>query len=190
MRRFASCLLACSVVVAGAVAHHAASEVPPVLHFKMKSLSGEPVDLAKYQGKVLLIANTASECGFTPQYADLQAVNEKYAAQGLAVLGFPSNDFGAQEPGTSPQIAEFCKKNYGVTFDLFEKVVVKGDAKVPLYAWLTSADNTPSDPGEVKWNFEKFLIGRDGKVIARFRSKVKPTDDVVTKAIEAALAAK
>jgi len=190
MRRFALSALACFALAGAVAAHHVASEVPPVLHFKMKSLAGEPVELSKYAGKVLLIANTASECGYTPQYADLQAVHEKYAGQGLAVLGFPSNDFGAQEPGTSAQIGEFCKKNYGVTFDLFEKVIVKGDAKVPLYAWLTDAANTPSDPGEVKWNFEKFLVGRDGKVIARFRSKVKPSDEIVTKAIEAALATK
>jgi glutathione peroxidase len=165
-------------------------EVPAVLKVEMKSLSGEPKDFAAYHGKVLLIANVASECGFTPQYADLQKLHQTYAAQGLAVIGVPSNEFGGQEPGSSSEIATFCSKNYGVTFDLTEKVYVLGPGKVPLYAWLTSRDNNPTDPGEVKWNFEKFLIGRDGKLIARYRSKVKPTDPEVVKAIEAALAAK
>jgi glutathione peroxidase len=162
--------------------------VPPVLSFKMKSLDGQDVDLSKYQGKVVLIVNTASKCGYTPQYKDLEALHEKYKDKGLAILGFPANDFGHQEPGTDKQIAEFCHDNYGVTFDMFSKVVVKGPEKVALYKYLTDASTDPKFPGEIKWNFEKFLIAKDGTIVARYRSKVTPMSDEVTKAIDAELA--
>jgi glutathione peroxidase len=165
-----------------------AKPVPPVLNFTMKSLSGDDVKLSRYQGKVVLIVNTASKCGYTSQYADLQVVHEKYNGRGLVVLGFPSNDFGGQEPGTDQQIAEFCGKNYGVTFDMFSKVVVKGPEKVPLFKHLTESQSDPNLNGEIKWNFEKFLVSRDGQVVARFRSKAKPTSDEMIRAVEAELA--
>jgi glutathione peroxidase len=162
-------------------------DVPPVLQFKTKSLEGKDVDLSKYQGKVLMIVNTASRCGFTPQYKSLEAIHEKYSKEGLVVLGFPCNQFFRQEPGTPQQIREFCTDKYNVQFDLFEKIDVKGNKQAPLYKWLTSAEATPSDSGDVKWNFEKFLVGRDGKVVARFRSKVDPGSPQVTQAIETEL---
>jgi glutathione peroxidase len=168
----------------------AQKEVPAVLNFKMKSLDGKDVDLSKYQGKVVLMVNVASHCGNTPQYKDLEALHEKYAGQGLAILGFPSNDFGAQEPGTSEEIASFCQKNYGVKFDMFSKVKVKGDDKCELYQYLTSDKTNPKFPGEIHWNFEKFLIGRDGHIAARFAPGVKPNTDEVVKSIESELAKK
>jgi glutathione peroxidase len=163
-------------------------EVAPVLRFTMNNLAGKPVDLSKYRGKALLIVNVASECGYTPQYKGLQALHEKYAAQGLAILGIPSNDFGSQEPGTNEQIADFCKKNYGVTFDLFAKVPVAGKDQTPLYRFLTSEQTNPRLAGPVRWNFEKFLIGRDGSIVARFASDVEPDSDEVLRALRAALA--
>jgi glutathione peroxidase len=172
---------------ASAVAAENSKDLPPVLQFKTKSLDGKNVDLAQYKGKVLLIVNTASQCGFTPQYKGLEALHEKYSKDGLAVLGFPCNQFGKQEPGTPQEIREFCTSYYKVSFDLFEKINVKGKHQSPIYKWLTSAEATPADPGPVGWNFEKFLVGRDGKVIARFRSPVAPTDPKVVGAIEAAL---
>jgi glutathione peroxidase len=132
------------------------------------------VDLSQYQGKVVLIVNVASECGFTPQYKGLQALHAKYKDEGLAILGFPCNQFGAQEPGTSEEIASFCEENYGVDFDMFEKIDVNGKAAAPLYQYLTSAEAVGADAGPVKWNFEKFLIGRDGKVVKRYRSFTTP----------------
>jgi glutathione peroxidase len=162
--------------------------VPAALNFTMNSLDGKPVNLSKYQGKVVLMVNTASKCGYTPQYKGLEALHEKYAEKGLAVLGFPANEFGQQEPGTDKDIHDFCEKNYGVKFDMFSKVVVKGEGQCPLYKFLTSSDTNPGMDGEIKWNFEKFLIGRDGKVVKRFGSKVTPESEEMTKAIEAELA--
>ena len=155
----------------------------------LKDIDGKETNLKAYQGKVLLIVNVASKCGYTKQYAPLQAVYEKYKDKGLVILGFPSNDFGGQEPGSNAQIKEFCSSKFAVTFPLFDKVGVKaGPTQSPLYAALTGKDAT--FPGEVKWNFGKFLIGRDGKVIARYNSGDEPDSEKVTKAIEAALAAK
>jgi len=162
-------------------------DVPPVLQFKEKSLEGKDVDMSKYQGKVLLIVNTASRCGFTPQYKALEALHEKYGKEGLVVLGFPCNQFLRQEPGNAQQIRDFCTSKYNVQFDLFEKIDVKGKNQAPIYKWLTSAETTPSDPGDVKWNFEKFLIGKDGKVVARYRSRIDPGSPPVVQAIEAEL---
>ena len=163
-------------------------KVPEVLNFTMKSLAGQPVSLSKYQGRVVLIVNTASECGFTYQYEGLQALYKKYAAQGLSILGFPSNDFGAQEPGSDSEIQQFCKSNYGVQFDMFSKVKVRGHDKVPLFQHLTSSTTNPKFPGEIDWNFEKFLIGRDGQILGRFKSPVEPQSRELTAAIEAAIA--
>lgn len=166
-----------------------AEKAPAVLNFKMNSLAGKPVELSKYQGRVVLIVNTASECGLTPQYQGLQALHKKYADRGLAVIGFPANEFGAQEPGTNRQIADFCRSNYGVEFDMFAKVVVEGDGQCPLYAYLTGAKTSPF-PGPIQWNFTKFLIGRNGEIVARFDPDVEPTDEKVIEVIEAELAKK
>lgn len=167
-----------------------ASAVPAVLGFSMESLDGKPVQLSKYQGKVVMFVNVASKCGYTPQYKNLQAVHEKYASQGLAIVGVPANDFGKQEPGTNEQIASFCEKNYGVKFDMMSKVVVKGQGQCPLYQYLTSKETNPKFAGDIKWNFEKFVVSRDGQVVARFPSKVSPDSAEVTKVIEAELAKK
>ena len=151
-----------------------------VYDFKdIRSIDGSPIDLAKYKGKKILIVNTASECGFTPQYAELEELSQKYKDE-LVVIGFPANNFGGQEPGSNLQIKEFCQKNYGVTFPLASKVSVKGDDIDPLFKYLTTADN-PDFTGEVKWNFEKFLIDENGKLIPRFRSAVKPMSEDLTK---------
>ena len=162
--------------------------VPPVLRFTMKSLSGKDVDLAQYRGKVLLMVNVASKCGNTPQYAPLEELYNKYSSQGFVILGFPSNDFGHQEPGTDVQISEFCTKNYGVTFDMFSKVDVKGPNQCDLYKLLTSSETDKPFAGDITWNFEKFLIGRDGKIAARFKPKTQPLSPQVVGAIEAELA--
>lgn len=146
---------------------------------------GTSETLAQYKGKVLLIVNTASKCGFTKQYADLQAVYDKYKDRGLVVVAFPANDFGHQEPGTNAEIQQFCSTKFGVTFPVKGKMVVKGDAKSPLYKALTGETSPKS--GEVLWNFEKFLIDRDGKIVERWRSMTKPTADSVTAEIEKAL---
>jgi glutathione peroxidase len=161
--------------------------VPAALNFTMKSIDGKAIDLSKYQGRVVLMVNVASECGFTPQYAGLEELHKKYAAKGLSILGFPSNNFGGQEPGSDPQIADFCKQNYGVEFDMFSKIVVLGKDQSPLYRYLTTH---PKFPGQVEWNFEKFLIGRNGEVIGRFKSEIEPSSKQMTGAIESALAAK
>src|SRR6185437_3017386 len=160
------------------------------LDFKVSSIDGKPVDLSKYKGKVVLFVNVASHCGNTKQYANLENLHKKYAAAGLAILGFPANEFGAQEPGTNDEIAQFCKSKYSVDFPMFSKIVVKGDGIAPLYQFLTSPETDPKFAGPVTWNFEKFLVGRDGKVIARFKPKTNPESDEVVSAIEAELAKK
>ena len=160
------------------------TKVPETLNFTMKGLDGKTVDLSRYHGNVVLMVNVASECGYTPQYEGLQALHKRYASRGLRILGFPSNDFGAQEPGSDAEIADFCKKNYGVEFDMFSKITVLGSGKAPLYRVLTS---TPGMSGEISWNFEKFLLGRNGQVLGRYKSAVEPLSAELTKAIEAAL---
>ena len=155
-----------------------------VLKGEVKSLEGKEVDLSKYKGKVVMVVNVASKCGKTPQYEPLQALYEQYGDEGFVVLGFPCNQFGGQEPGTATTIRTFCTEKYGVTFPMFEKIAVNGDDTAPLYSKLKSFDK---DPGDVKWNFEKFLIGRDGDVVARFRTRVEPDDTQVVKTIEAEL---
>lgn len=157
-----------------------------VYDFKVKTIEGKEISLAEYKGKTLLIVNTASKCGYTPQYAALENVYTKYKDKNVVVLGFPSNDFGGQEPGTNQEIKHFCQAKYNVDFPMFEKGPVKGDSKQPLFAYLT--DNSPSK-GEIRWNFEKFVIGPDGKVAARFRSRTKPDDSELTAALDKALAA-
>jgi glutathione peroxidase len=154
----------------------------------LKDIDGKDTSLKPYAGKVLLLVNVASKCGFTPQYTALEATFQKYQAQGLVVCGFPCNQFGAQEPGTDAEIKEFCMAKYNVTFPMFDKLEVNGANRHPLYVALAGADSP--FPGNIHWNFTKFLIGRDGKILNRFDSKVKPDSEEVTKAIEAALAAK
>jgi glutathione peroxidase len=166
----------CSLLVASAPlgAGEKGKKVAPVLQFQVADINGKKVDLSKYQGKVILVVNVASECGYTPQYKGLQALYAKHAKDGLVILGFPSNDFGGQEPGTEAKIKEFCSKNYDVKFDLFSKVKTSGNDAAPLYKFLTSKETNPDHAGPVRWNFEKFLIGRDGTVVARFASDVDP----------------
>lgn len=147
-----------------------------VYDFTANSLDGKPVSLRDYAGKVLLIVNTASKCGFTPQYEGLEAMYQKYRDRGLAVLGFPCNQFGAQEPGTADEIGNFCQKNYGVSFPMFEKIEVNGDGTHPLYRWLKSSAKGLLGSEAIKWNFTKFLVDRQGNVIDRFAPTTKPED--------------
>ncbi|HEY8397328.1 MAG TPA: glutathione peroxidase [Flavihumibacter sp.] len=148
--------------------------------FKVKSLDGKPMDLAQFKGKKLLIVNTASKCGYTKQYADLQELHEKYGNK-ITVLGFPANNFGGQEPGSNEEIASFCKKNFGVSFPMAEKVSVKGDDIHPLFKYLTAEAEKLGVKDPIKWNFTKFLIDENGKLLEVFPSKVKPTDEAITK---------
>jgi glutathione peroxidase len=160
----------------------------PLYTIPLKDIDGKDTSLKTYAGKALLVVNVASECGYTRQYSGLEALWRKYKDQGLVVLGFPSNDFGGQEPGSNEEIKKFCSSKFDVTFPLFDKVTVKGADQHPLYAALTGKD--APFPGQVKWNFGKFLIGRDGKIVARYDSKTEPDSAELTTAIEAALAAK
>ncbi|MBI1337896.1 MAG: redoxin domain-containing protein [Phycisphaera sp.] len=155
----------------------------------MKDIDGQDVKLSTYLGKVILMVNVASKCGNTPQYKALEAQYEKYKDKGFVILGFPANNFGGQEPGSNEQIKEFCTSKYDVTFPMFAKVSVKGDDTCPLYKHLTALDPTPgpASGGDITWNFEKFLIDREGKVVARFTPRTKPDADIVTGAIEKAL---
>ena len=154
----------------------------------LKNIDGQPTSLTAYKGKVLLIVNVASKCGYTPQYAGLEALQEKYKDKGLVVLGFPCNQFGGQEPGTNEEIKQFCSSKYQVTFPLFDKIDVNGPHRHQLYTML-AGEGSPF-PGDIKWNFSKFLIGRDGKILKRFESKVKPDSPELVQAVETALAAK
>ena len=153
------------------------------LDFTMQSIDGDSVDLSSYKGKVVLMVNVASKCGFTPQYEGLEKLYEKYKEQGLVILGFPANNFLRQEPGTNEEIKQFCTLNYGVTFPMFAKISVKGKDQHPLYKYLT--DKKAHDfGGKIGWNFTKFLIGRDGQIKARFTTKIKPEDEAVISAVE------
>jgi glutathione peroxidase len=152
----------------------------------LNDINDHPTSLKAYAGKVVLLVNVASKCGFTPQYAGLESLYKKYQDKGLVIVGVPSNDFGSQEPGTAEEIKTFCSSKYDVTFPLMAKVHVVGAEKHPLYVALTGPDS--AFPGEVKWNFQKFLIGRDGKLVARFTSQVKPGAPELVKAVETALA--
>jgi glutathione peroxidase len=160
------------------------------LEFKMTGIDGKEVDLSKYKGKVVLLVNVASKCGYTKQYTGLQAIYEKYEKQGLVVIGVPANDFGAQEPGTNEDIVKFCSSKYSVTFPMLAKVSVKGKEMTPLYSYLTSKETNPKFAGEIGWNFEKFLINRKGEVVGKFKSGVAPESDELIKAITAELDAK
>ena len=152
-----------------------------VHEFTLNSIDGSPAPLSAYQGKVVLIVNVASRCGFTPQYTGLEALYEKYKDRGFVILGFPANNFGGQEPGTNEEIKTFCSTKYNVTFPMYSKISVKGDDKAPLYQFLTATG------GEIQWNFTKFLVDKNGKVVARFEPKVTPESPEVAEAIEKAL---
>ncbi len=153
--------------------------------FKMNDIDGKAVEFSKFRGKVTLVVNVASQCGLTPQYEGLQALYKKYHDQGFNVFGFPANEFRGQEPGSNAEIKEFCSAKYSVKFQMFEKSVVKGEGISPVYKWLL--ENGPRKD-DIEWNFAKFLIGKSGQVLARFEPKVKPSDVVITEAIEKALA--
>ena len=161
--------------------------MPSLYDIDVVTLDGTKASIGDYRGKVLLIVNVASKCGLTPQYEGLEALYERYADEGLVVLGFPCNQFLFQEPGDSAEIAEFCSATYGVSFPMFEKVKVRGRGKHPLYAELTKAADGKGKAGGVKWNFEKFLVSRDGEVIGRFRSKTTPDDAALVNAVTGAL---
>jgi glutathione peroxidase len=178
-------LILCGLLFLQVVGAQAADSI---FDIPLKDIDGKPTTLKAYEGKVLLIVNVASKCGYTPQYAGLEALYDKYKDKGLLVLGFPCNQFGGQEPGTNEQIKEFCSSKYQVTFPLFDKIEVNGPNRNQLYTML-AGEGSPF-PGNIKWNFNKFLIGRDGKILKRFESKVKPDSAELVQAIEAALAGK
>lgn len=158
-----------------------------IYDFTLKDIDHKEVNLGQFKGKVVLVVNVASRCGFTPQYEGLQKVYLKYKDRGFVILGFPANNFMAQEPGTDEEIKTFCSTKYNVTFPIFSKISVKGDDIHPLYKFLTSKETNPEFGGDIKWNFSKFLLDRSGKIIARFEPKVTPESDAVTQAIERAL---
>jgi glutathione peroxidase len=183
-----SALICCPIVAAEPATK---DEAPKALAFKMKNLEGKEVKLSDYKGKVVLIVNVASKCGLTDSnYKGLQQLHEKYAEKGLAIVAFPCNQFGGQEPGSASDISTFCTDKYGVEFDLFSKVDVNGDKACDLYKHLTALDLKPTGKGKVSWNFEKFLLDRSGKPVARFQPRTKPTSEDVTTAIEELLAKK
>ena len=158
-----------------------------VLDFTLNLLDGKPAPLANYKGKVMLLVNVASQCGYTYQYEGLEKLYEKYKDQGFVIAGFPANNFGGQEPGSNAEIGAFCKSKFGVTFPMFSKISVKGADKAPLYQFLTDPKANPQTGGEIQWNFTKFLVDRNGKVIQRFEPGVEPLSKEVESAVEAAL---
>jgi glutathione peroxidase len=163
------------------------AEPKSIYDFTMRSIDGQQTSLKTYHGKVVLLVNVASKCGFTPQYAGLEALYEKYKDRGLVIVGVPANNFMAQEPGTDEEIKKFCSNKYNVTFPMMSKVSVKGDDKTPLYVFLTGKDTDPNFAGDIKWNFTKFLFDRNGNPVARFEPNVTPDSPQVTAAIESAL---
>ena len=155
-----------------------------IYDFTMKTIDGKEKSLADYRGEVLLVVNVASQCGYTPQYKDLEEVFEKYKGKGFRILAFPANNFGEQEPGSDQEIKTFCQTNYSVTFDLFSKISVKGDDQHPLYSYITKESPFP---GDVKWNFQKYLVDKNGNIVAMFPSRVKPTDKAFIEKVESLL---
>jgi glutathione peroxidase len=164
-----------------------ASPATSVYNFTLKSIDGQPVSLSSYHGKVLLLVNVASKCGYTPQYAGLESLYEKYKDRGLVIVGIPANNFASQEPGTNEEIKTFCRNKYNVSFPMMSKVSVLGEDKTPLYVFLTDKSVNPQIGGDIKWNFTKFLFDRSGKPVARFEPAVTPDSPQVTAAIESAL---
>jgi len=180
----------CSMLSFSAASARDDKKPASVLDFTLKNIDGKDVPLSSYEGKVLLLVNTASQCGHTPQYKGLEALYEKYKDKGFEVLAFPANEFGAQEPGTDEEIKQFCSSKYKVSFPLFSKIVVKGKEIHPLYDFLTSEATNPKFAGPIPWNFAKFLVNRKGEVIARFDPKTTPDSGEVVRALEKALAEK
>jgi glutathione peroxidase len=174
-------------VVALGLAMGAAMNPTSVHEFTMKAIDGKAVPLSQFKGQVMLMVNVASRCGFTPQYEGLEKLYETYKAQGFVIAGFPANNFGAQEPGTDAEIQTFCKSKYSVTFPMFSKISVAGTDKAPLYRFLTDTSGHSATGGEIQWNFTKFLVDREGKVIQRFEPSVEPMSREVTSAVEAAV---
>jgi len=179
---FFACLLAFTMT-----SNSFADDHECALNFKTKTIDGETVDLEDYEGKVVLVVNVASECGLTPQYKGLQAMYDKYKDKGFVELAFPCNQFGSQEPGSEAEIKQFCSTKYQVNFPMFSKVDVNGDSAAPIYKYLTSKDVKPVGSGDISWNFEKFLIDRDGQLIHRFSPRTTPSDAELVKAVEAEL---
>lgn len=162
----------------------------PMWNAPIKTLKGEPTTLAAYKGKALLLVNVASQCGNTPQYSTLEALQKKYGPQGFTVIGFPCNQFGGQEPGTAEEISTFCSTTYGITFPIMEKIEVNGPGRHPIYQSLTAIPDAKGRTGDIEWNFEKFVVSADGTKITRFSNRTKPNDPAVIAAVEAAIAAK
>jgi len=187
MTTWESGLLLAGVVAACVTSASGEEKASSALDFKAKSISGQDVNLTDYKGKVVLIVNVASKCGYTPQYEGLESVYEKYKEQGLVVLGFPCNQFLWQEPGNDAQIAEFCSAKYGVKFPMFSKIEVNGSNAAPLYKYLTSIDTKPAKKGKISWNFEKFVVGKDGQVVGRFTPGTEPDAKELVSVIEAEL---
>jgi glutathione peroxidase len=158
-----------------------------IYDFTLNSITGEPVALSQYKGKVVMLVNVASKCGYTPQYKGLEALYKRYESKGLVILGIPANNFMSQEPGTNAEIQAFCSRTYNVTFPMFSKISVKGSDQAPLYQFLTDKKANPGTGGDIAWNFTKFIVDRNGKIVARFDSAVEPESSEVTKAVEAAL---
>ena len=173
------CLMVCAALMAGD---------KTIYDFTLNSIDGQPAPLSAYRGKVVMLVNVASRCGFTPQYTALESIYEKYKDRGFVIVGIPANSFGAQEPGTNEEIKTFCSTKYNVKFPMMSKVSVKGDDKTPLYQYLTDKSANPRTGGDIQWNFTKFLVGTDGKIVARFEPKATPDSPEVTSAIETALA--
>lgn len=192
MKKILSCLGVAAALAMGVFAAEEASCpldcakaccVKDVYGFKVQDIDGKEVNLADYKGKVLLIVNVASKCGLTPQYKELVEVYDEFKDDGLVILGFPANEFNGQEPGTNAEIKEFCALNYKVDFPMFSKVVVKGEGQAPLFQYLTTAEN-PDKKGEISWNFEKFLVNKEGQLVRRFEPKMKPNDEKIIEAIK------
>jgi glutathione peroxidase len=186
MRRLLAVALAAGWTAAG-VCTYGEAAMTNVYDFTVQDIEGKPVSLSAFKGKVLLIVNVASKCGFTGQYEGLQKLYTTYSNRNFAVLGFPANDFLGQEPGTEAEIKSFCTLTYGVTFPMFAKILVKGKDMHPLYKFLTSKETNPEFGGAISWNFNKFLIGRDGATVGRFGSRTKPEDKELVEAVDAAL---
>jgi glutathione peroxidase len=185
---FATLCLILTLVFAATAFATPAADTKSVYDFTLKSIDGQPTPLSEYHGKVLLLVNVASKCGYTPQYTALEAIYEKYKSRGLVIVGVPANNFMKQEPGTNEEIKTFCSKKYNVSFPMMSKLSVKGDDQTPLYQFLTSKSADPKFGGEIKWNFTKFLFDRNGNPVARFEPATTPDSPEVTAAIEAALA--
>lgn len=187
-RLLAITLLTASAALVASAAEPATQPAPAALNFSVKDIDGKDVNLADFKGKVILIVNVASKCGNTPQYDGLEKMYAQDKDKGFVILGFPANNFANQEPGTNAEIKNFCTETYKVDFPMFAKIDVKGPDQAPLYKYLTSVDTQPQPKGDITWNFEKFLIGRDGQVIARFAPKTTPEDPKLVAAVNAALA--